>query len=216
MIDLDFAVLDVAVASSSATPTLAFKLCVTNKTPALAVEHVSLQVQIRIEAAQRSYNPRERERLVELFGTAEDWDRSLRGLLWTTASAAIPRFTDSCTIDLPVACSTDCNIAAAKYFDGVVDGEAPLLLLFSGAIFYRDTDENLQITQVPHHNEASFHLPVRIWHAMMQHYYPDSVWLRVERALFDDLCRYKRQAGLASVDDALRRLVAAAPAAGAS
>ena len=208
MIDLDFAVEAAAMARHSAAPLLTLKLQVRNRAPAQPIEHVALQAQIRIEAARRDYAADERERLVELFGGPEDWDRGLRGLLWTTASAAIPGFAEHCTIDLPLPCSFDVNIAATRYFDGLDDGEAPLSLLFSGAVFFRNAEGDLQIAQIPHHKEASFRLPLRLWRSLMDHYYPDGMWLRIERDLFAELERYRRGRHLASLDQALRQLVA--------
>jgi len=208
MIELDFNVETIAVARHAVTPTLLFRLRIVNCTPSVPVEHVALQAQIRIEAAHRDYRAGERERLSELFGGPADWDRTLRGLLWTNASAAVPGFVEACEIDLPVPCSCDFNIAATKYFDGIEDGEAPLLLLFSGTVFCRNRDGDLQIAQVPHHKEAGFRLPVHTWQAMMQYYYPDTTWLRVGRDLFDELQRFKRRTGATSIDAALQRLLA--------
>ena len=118
-----------------------------------------MQAQIRIEAAHRDYMSDERERLSELFGEGEDWSRGLRGLLWANASVAIPAFAGECTVDLPVPCSQDVEIAATRYLDGVEQGDVPLSFLFSGPVFFRNRDDNLQIAQIAHHKEAGFRLP---------------------------------------------------------
>jgi hypothetical protein len=207
VIDLDFAVAGVEIDRFSASPLLLFALRLTNPTPAVPVENVMLRAQIRIEARQRPYGPREQERLGELFGAAADWDRTLRSLLWTHASASVPAFAEECTVLLPVPCSYDFHIAATKYFYGLESGEVPLLLLFSGTVFWRNSAGALQIGQIAHHKEASYHLPVRIWQAMMDHYYPDSVWLRVSRDLFEKLYRHKRRSGLASWEQTLESLL---------
>ncbi|HTV90257.1 MAG TPA: DUF6084 family protein [Stellaceae bacterium] len=209
MIELDFAVRGVEIAPHSATPLLLFKLHVANRTPAVPVEHVSLQTQLRIEAARREYDEQDRERLVELFGGAVDWERNLRALLWANAGAAIPPFDAECTVDLSVPCSSDFTIAATKYFNGLEGGEAPLLFLFSGTVFHRDAEGDLQISQIAHDKEAACRMPVTIWHRLMERYYGNSVWLSVDRDLFEAIHRYKRQNGIATIDDALRRLVAA-------
>ena len=211
MIDLDFAIDAIEPAPRALTPTLLFRLRIMNRTPAVPVEHVILQAQIRIEAPGRDYTAAERERLCELFGGAADWDRSLRGLLWTTVGAAVPGFTVECTTPLLVPCSCDFDIAATKYFDGLEQGNAPLLLLFSGSVFCRDGEGDLQISPIPHHKEASFRLPARTWQAMMRDYYPDRAWLRLGRDVFEELQRFKRRSGAASFDDSLRRLLAASP-----
>jgi hypothetical protein len=167
-----------------------------------------LQVQIRIEAAHRDYNAREREGLSELFGAEADWSRTLRGLLWTTASLPVSVIAASCTVDLPLPCSYDYGIAVTKYFEGVEDGYAPLLLLFGGSVFFRDRDGDLQIAQIAHHKEAGYRLPVGLWRQMIDHFYPDTVWLPFSRETFGELNIYKRRLGLATPQEALRRLVA--------
>ena len=212
MIDLDFTVPAVQIADNCATPTLLFQLRAINRTPESAVEHVALSAQIRIEAARREYAPHERERLSELFGGAADWDRALRGLLWTSVTVPIGGFTKECTIDLPIACSCDFEIAATKFLHGVEHGEIPLLWLFSGSIFFRNSEGELQIGQVAHHKEAGIRLPAELWHSLMQRYYADKIWLRVERDLFEEVYRYKRRKSLPSFDEALRDLLAAGAA----
>ena len=113
----------------------------------------------------------------------------------------------SARVSLPVPCSFDFNVAATKYFDGLDEGAAPLALLFSGSVFYRDPTDRLQIAQIPWSKEASCRLPVGLWRQMMDQYYPDSAWLRLPRALFEELSRYKRQRGLPTFEAALQRLL---------
>ena len=70
MVDLDFAVDGITVEPYAAIPTLAFALRVGNATPALVIENVMLNCQIRIEPARRRYGAPEHERLADLFGSA--------------------------------------------------------------------------------------------------------------------------------------------------
>jgi hypothetical protein len=212
MIDLDFAVTGIEIARDSVAPLLLLNLQVSNRTPSLPVEHVMLQAQIRIEAPRRDYSAGERERLSDLFGAAGDWSRGLRGLLWTNASLPIPAFADSRTVELPLPCSTDLSVAVTKYFEGVEAGDAPLLLLFGGSVFFRDPAGDLQIAQIAHHKEAGYRLPVGLWREMMDRYYPDTMWLRISRELFEEVKRYKRRHGLATPEEALRQLLAASAA----
>lgn len=208
MIDLDFAINGVEIARRSATPLLLFKLRVANPTPNVPIEHVMVQAQIRIEAAHRDYTPSERERLSDLFGAGEDWSRGLRGLLWANASVSIPGFVGECTVDLPVLCSQDFEIAVTRFFDGIEQGDAPLSFLFSGPIFFRNEDGDLQIAQIAHHQEAGFRLPVAMWRSLMATHYADTVWLRIDRDLFDEIGRFKRRARLSGIAEALRALLA--------
>ena len=114
--------------------------------------------------------------------------------------------------DVAVPCSFDFNVAATKYFHGLTEGAAPLTLLFSGSVFYRDPADRLQIAQIPWSKEASFQLPIGLWRQMIDRYYPDGAWLRLPRALFEDISRYKRQRGLPTFEAALQKLLDAAPA----
>jgi hypothetical protein len=208
MIDLDFAITGVEIARRSAVPLLLFKLRVVNRMPNVPIEHANVQAQLRIEAAHRDYTASERERLSELFGEGEDWSRGLRGLLWANASVAVPAFGAECTVDLPVPCTQDFEIAATRFLDEIERGDAPLLFLFGGPVFWRNDDGDLQIAQIAHHKEAGFRLPVAVWRELMAQHYPDTVWLRIDRALFDDLSRYKRQGHFPEIGEALRALLA--------
>jgi hypothetical protein len=208
MIDLDFAIVGVEIARRSAVPLLLFKLRVVNPAPNVPIEHVMLQAQLRIEAAHRDYTPGERERLSDLFGAGEDWSRGLRGLLWANASVAIPAFAGECTVDLPVLCSQDIEIAATRFLDGVEQGDAPLSFLFSGPIFFRNEDGDLQIAQIAHHKEAGFRLPVAVWRSLMASHYAGTVWLRIDRDLFEEIGCYQRRARLPGMAEALRELLA--------
>ena len=120
----------------------------------------------------------------------------------------MPAFASGHVVDLPVPCSFDLNIAATKYFYGLGAGEVPLSLLFSGTIFYRDADDLLQMAQIPWSREATCRLPLRLWQEMMERYYPNSNWLRIDRAIFDRLYRYKRRRHHISWDDTLQALLA--------
>src|SRR5258707_957827 len=129
MPDLNFVVEGAEVALHSVSPLLLFKLRVTSmKTPNASNTHdeiasLALHCQIQIEATRRSYEPIDQARLSELFGVPQRWSQTLRTLLWTHANAAVPSFTDTCTVDLPVPCTFDFNVAATKYFDALEDGE---------------------------------------------------------------------------------------------
>lgn len=207
MPELDFQVLGAEVARYAASPQLVFKLQLTAADTETPIHHVMLQCQVRIEAMQRRYQPREQERLLELFGAPERWSQTLHSLPWTSISALVPRFQGNCMVDLPVSCSYDFNVAATKYFYALETDEIPLGLLFSGSIFYQDPEDALQIDRIPWDKEVSFRLPVGVWRAMMAHYYPNSVWLVLRQDVFDRLYQYKRHQGLATWEQTLERLL---------
>jgi hypothetical protein len=207
MLDLVFVGKGVELERHAMAPTLLLKVGVANMTPSIKVQNVLLQCQVRIEATRRHYAPEELERLVELFGEAHRWNETVRSMLWIHTSAQVPAFDRQHDVNLPVPCSFDFNVAATKYFYGLKDGDVPLTLLFSGTIFYRDAEGFLQMDQIPWSRQAESRLPVRIWQELMDHYYPNSAWLRIDHEIFDQIYRYKRQNGFTTCDDALRTLL---------
>jgi hypothetical protein len=207
MAELSFKIEGAEVERFAAAPFLKFHLGIECSDANRSIHNVMLQCQVRIETTRRSYENEEKARLIDLFGEPERWSRSLQGMLWAHASALVPPFQRACVAPLLVPCSFDFNIAATKYFHGLQDGEVPLLLLFSGAVFYDDAD-GLQISQIAWDKEVRYRLPVSVWHSMMDYYYPDSAWLRLPRSAFERLEQYKRRHGLTACEQALERLLA--------
>lgn len=206
MVDLAFSVAGVDIERHAIAPTLLFKLRIASASPA-RVENILLNCQVRIEPTRRRYTADEQERLRDLFGEKQRWGETVHSMLWVHSSAQVPAFDDEVMIDLPVPCSFDFNVAATKYFYGLDSDEVPLTLLLSGTIFYRDDDGRLQMDQIPWSKEADFRLPVRLWRELIDQYYPDSAWLRLDRAAFDALARYKRDHGFTSWEQALHALL---------
>jgi hypothetical protein len=206
MADLSFRIEGAEVERFAAAPFINFRVAIDCRDAGRSVRNVMLQCQIRIESSRRSYAADEKSRLRDLFGDPQHWSRTLQGLLWTHAGALVPAFERSCLALLPVPCSFDFNVAATKYFHGLAGGEVPLLLLFSGTVFY-DDGQGLQISQIAWDQEVRYHLPVALWQQMMDHYYPDSAYLRLPRNVFDRLARYKRLHGLTGWEQALDRLL---------
>jgi hypothetical protein len=130
-------------------------------------------------------------------------------MLWTHANVTVPPFQGSTLVDLPVQCTFDFNVAAAKYFAGVEGGEVPLNLMFSGTIFYQTGDSALQVEQIPWDREAKYRLPVRVWKEMMDIYYPNSAWLCLRRDVFDRLYQYKMRRGIPTWEQALESILPA-------
>ncbi len=209
MPDLDFRVENVKAVPFAAAPLLNFKLRVSNAEPDELIQTVNLRCQIQIEPAQRRYNAEEQKRLRDLFGEPERWSQTLKTLLWTHANCVVSPFQNAATVDLPVACTFDFNIAATKYFAGLEDGEIPLLFLFSGTCFYQAEDGALQIAQISWSKEAKYRMPVAVWREMMEHYYPNSVWLCLQRDVFERLQEYKVKNGIPTWEQALESILPA-------
>jgi hypothetical protein len=186
----------------AAAPTLIFELGV----EAGAVESIALRCQIRIEPRRRRYTPAEEQQLVELFGATPRWGDTLKPFLWTHVATVVPGFTGTTQVELPVPCSYDLDVAAAKYFHGLEDGEIPLLFLFSGTVFARGPN-GLSAAQIPWDREASYRLPVPVWRAVMDAYFPNSGWLRLRRETLDALTRVKARRALPTWDDVIAVLL---------
>ncbi len=209
MPDLDFQVESVEAVPFAVAPLLNFKLRVDNENPNEWIQTVALRCQIQIEPTRRQYNAEEQEKMLDLFGEPERWGQTLKTMLWTHASTVVSPFQNSTTVDLPVNCTFDFNVAGTKYFAGLAGGEVPLLLLFSGTIFYETEDGAIQIAQISWSKETKFSLPVRVWQEMMEHYYPNSAWLILQRDAFERLQKYKMQRGIPTFEQALEKLLLA-------
>jgi hypothetical protein len=204
--DLSFEVVDAEVLPFAAVPSLLFKLRVENLEDE-PVRSVALNTQIRISATQRHYEAGEQERLLELFGEPSRWKDTLRSLLWTHTVLQVPPFSTSTVVDMPVPCTYDLEVVAAKYFHALQDGEVPLEFLFSGTVFYTEERGWLQTARISWEKEAEFRLPVRLWKEMIEHYFPNSAWIRLRRDAFDLLYDYKVRRGFPTWEAAVEALV---------
>jgi hypothetical protein len=206
---LNFAIESAEALPFAAVPTIAFQLRVNTLLSQESIQSVALRCQIQIEATRRPYSIDEKGSLRDLFGDPDRWGQTLRTLLWTHSNITIPDFSGSILVTVPVACTFDFNVAAAKYFHSLQDGDVPLCFQFSGTIFYPDSDGTLQIAQIGWDKEARFRLSARVWQDMMEHYYPNSAWLRLERDTFERLYAYKRQQSFATWEQTLDSLLPA-------
>lgn len=203
---LEFAVAGADAVRYAAVPTLCFQLEV-SVADGRPIRSVLLDVQLQIAARQRGYDADAQERLAELFGTPDRWSTTLRTLPWTRTTLVVPPFTDATVVQLPVTCSYDLEVTAARYLAALPDGEVPLEFLFSGSVFYAAAGGGLQAARIAWDREASYRLPVAVWREAIDRHFPDAAWLRLGRASFDRLCAYKARHSCASFDAALDRLL---------
>jgi hypothetical protein len=210
MPDLDFVVESAEVLEYAAVPTILFRLGIENAVEGEEVNSVSLHSQIRIAATQRRYEPEEQVKLRELFGEPHQWKATLRSTLWTNTNTIVPRFSGSTVFDMPVTCTYDFDVVGTKYFSALEDGEVPLEFLFSGTVFYRGATGALQVALISWEKEAKFRLPVQVWREMMDHYFPNSAWLRVRKDTFDRLYEYRTRNTLLNWEMTLESLLNAA------
>jgi hypothetical protein len=205
-VEPEFAVLGARARRHAALPTLDFDMHVSEPS-GRHVYAISLSVQVMIEPARRRYDAATHERLIELFGPPERWSMTTRSLLWTQLDTMVPAFTGSTTFRVPVLCSYDHELAAAKYFYAVSDGDIPLAFNFNGTVHYQDTDGRLQISLVPWSCSAEFRMPIATWRDLIEHYYPRTSWLALNNDTFDALAREKARRGLPTFDSCISALL---------
>ena len=189
----------------AAVPTLGFRLRIA-ETSGQAIQAIALRCQIVIEPRKRHYSGAEEDLLFELFGAPARWGDTLQTLLWANTSIVVPGFTGSTEVELPMVCTYDFEVAAAKYLHALGDGDVPLLFLFSGSVF-NWTPTGVSIDQVPWHHEANFGLPVATWRATMDRFFPDSSWIRLRRDTVEELIRFRGPLAATSWDEVFGTLL---------
>ena len=207
MPDLSFRISEVAAMPSAAVPTIVARLEIANADAGEPIRSIGLNSQVRIQPLGRSYSALEEARLLELFGERERWVRTMTPLVWTHLSIHVPAFTERTTIDLPLPCTMDFDVAAAKYFYGLEAGGVSASALFSGTVFYTNTGGALQIAQIPWDREARFSVPIGVWQQAITAHYGDSAWLRLSRETFDRLYRFRLARGLSRWDCLMNQLI---------
>jgi Family of unknown function (DUF6084) len=207
---LSFACTGSRPAAQAAGPALRLELRVDDGT-GRRVHTVALRVQIRIDPRPRRYTAEETARLTDLFGEPDRWGDTLQPLQLATVPVMTPSFTGSTVVPVIVPLTYDLDVAAARYLHGLGcdDGsgdEVPLMLLFSGTLFYAG-DDGVQVGLVPWHEEAAHRLPVAVWRAAMDEHFPGGGWVRLRRDVLDRLAAYRSANTLPTWDDALERLL---------
>ncbi|MGI8824862.1 MAG: DUF6084 family protein [Chloroflexota bacterium] len=209
MPDLSFGVMDAEMLPYAASPTMLFKVQIANAVEEEHIHSIMLRAQVRLEVTRRHYDSDTEGRLLELFGEPRRWGETLRSLLWTHVSAIVPRFTGTTVAEVPLTCTYDFDVAAAKYLYALEDGYAPMIFLFSGTVFYTDVEGRVQIAQIPWEKEADFRLPVHVYKEMMEHYFPNTAWLRIRKDVFDRLYAYKSRGTFPTWEEAIETLLPA-------
>jgi len=207
--ELEFSVKSAEVLPYAAVPTILFRLGITNAVEGEEVNSISLKTQIRITATQRRYDDAEQGKLRELFGEPHQWKETLRSVLWTNTNTTVPGFSGGAVFEMPMTCTYDFDVVGTKYFAALEDGEIPLEFLFSGTVFYRSETGALQVARISWEREAKFRLPVGVWRDMMDHYFPNSAWLRIRKDTFDRLYEYRSRNALLTWERTLESLLKA-------
>ncbi|MFF7646209.1 DUF6084 family protein [Streptomyces canus] len=195
MTEFSFSCTGVRADRYAAGPTLVFRLRVTasGRTP---VHALALRCQIRIEPARRGYASAEADGIADLFGERSRWGSTLQPVQFAQVSLMVPGFVAETEVDLVVPCTYDMDIAATRYLDALIDGEVPLLMLFSGTAF--TGTGGFQVEPVPWDREAAFRMPVTAWREMVEQHFPGCGWLRLPRDTMDALLAYRSRHALPS------------------
>jgi len=210
MPELSFACTEARPEPYAASPSLQFLLRIGEST-GVRMHSVALRCQLRIEPHRRRYSGDEAAKLTDLFGDTSRWGETLKPMQLATISVMVPSFRGEIEVPMSVPVTADLEVATAKYFHGLDDGDIPLLLLFSGTAFYAG-ETGLQVELVPWHLEVQHQLPVAVWRAVMAEHFPNATWLRLRADTLEALQRYRTDRGLISLDDAVDELLKTARA----
>ena len=207
--EVTFAVLDVAPEPYAVTPVLTARIAVSAAGDE-PVHAIALRCQVRIDPLRRGYDDAEAAGLTDLFGPRERWGRTQHTFLWQHTAAMIPGFTGSTRIDLPLECTYDFEVVAAKYLHALRSGAVPLLFLFSGTVFVQGS-RGFAVQQVPWDREDRHDMPVSVWRDLLRLHYPNTGWVRLDHDPVDALAGHRSAHGLLSLDEAVRNLLSRTP-----
>lgn len=207
---LSFAVADIRPEPYTVTPTLMARVAIQAEEPT-PVHAIALRAQVRLEPHRRAYNDDEAAGLLDLFGPRERWHETQRSFLWLQCATMVSGFTGETEVDLPLPCSYDFEVAAAKYLHALGSGTVPLVFLFSGTVFFAG-DKGFAVQQVPWDRDDTHDMPVAVWRELMGAHFPGAGWVRLSRTTMDTLSAVKAERGLLTFDDTVSGLLASSRA----
>jgi hypothetical protein len=196
----------------AAVPALNFRLRIREASGA-PIQSMLLRCQVQIEPRRRRHAAFEQERLTDLFGEPARWAATLRTLLWAQTTLLVPAFEGNTEVDLPMPCTYDFEVTAAKYLQSLEGGEVPLLFLFSGTVFAK-AENGFRVEQVPWDREATYRLPVSVWREAMEAHFPGCGWIRLRHESLDALQRYRARHALGTWEETIDALLREASAPG--
>ena len=183
MSNYEFSVVDIFAEPYAAAPQLTARLRIQEST-GQTIHAIALRCQVRIEPQRRRYEEADESGLRALFGERDRWAETLKPFLWMQSSAMVQGFTEITEVDLPLPCTYDFEVTGSRYLHAVTDGTVPLALLFSGTVFTKGAN-GFGVEQVPWDCEASYALPVAVWQQMIESYYPNTGWIRLDHDVLD-------------------------------
>jgi hypothetical protein len=205
MAELSVECLDVVGERYGASPTLLFRLRVSELT-GQRIHAIAMRCQMRFEPGRREYTDDEAALLLDVFGDRSRWSDTLKPMQFALASLMVPSFDGSVDVEVAVPVSYDLEVATGKYLHALTGAPVPIVMMFSGTVFGK-SDQGFWVEQVPWHLETRCGMPVQVYRDLMDAYFPQSGWLRLHRETLDRLLEYKAAKGLATWDDVMNELV---------
>jgi hypothetical protein len=208
MSDYRFSVLDIVAEPYAVAPQLTARLRV-EETSGQRIHAIALRCQVRIEPQRRRYDEGEGDALRGLFGERERWADTLKPFLWMQCNTTVQGFTGATEADLALPCTYDLEVIGTRYLHALDAGDVPLTLLFSGTVFTRG-ETGFAVEQVPWTCEAKHSLPVAVWRQMIESYFPNTGWVRLDTDTLAALADYRSRHGMTSWDETMQKLLSAA------
>jgi len=205
MADLTFTVVDVFSKTYAAAPQMTARLRIEDASGE-PVHAIALRAQVRIEPQRRRYSEDEESGLLDMFGTRERWFDTLKPFMWMQCSSMVQGFTGVTEVDVAMPCTYDFEVTWSKYLHALRESAIPVVFLFSGTVFTRGTN-GFGVEQVPWDRESRYQIPVQVWRDMIDHYFPNTGWLRLQRDTIEALSHYKSVRGLTTWEDAVVSLL---------
>ena len=206
MSSYEFSIVDIFAEPYAAAPQLTARLRIQEST-GQTIHAIALRCQVRIEPQRRRYEEADESGLRALFGERDRWAETLKPFLWMQSSAMVQGFTEITEVDLPLPCTYDFEVTGSRYLHAVTEGTVPLALLFSGTVFTRGAN-GFGVEQVPWDCEASYALPVAVWQEMIESYYPNTGWIRLDHDVLTSLADFRSSQGLTTWEETLQTLLA--------
>lgn len=204
MSDVTFAVLAVAPEPYAVTPLLTARIGIAAGDE--PVHAIALRCQVRIDPLRRGYTDDEAAGLLDLFGTRDRWSSTQHSFLWQHTTAMVPGFSDTTQVELPLVCTYDVEVAAAKYLHALREDVIPLQFLFSGTVFTKG-HHNFAVHQIPWDREDHYAMPVSVWRDLIDLHFPHTGWLRLDQDTIKALLAYKSAHGMLGLDAAITALL---------
>lgn len=180
-----------AVLANEPTPLVIAQLSISNSSAEETIESIRLRCQIQVEPARRRYSLAERPRFEALFGPAEQWVNAFRPLPCGNVEQLVPAFVSTTVTRL--ALPHELPLTVQHYVAALQEGDVPLLLLFTGTIFYQ-TENRVQIAPIPWDCEARYRMPLETWRQFAAATVPDAVSTAAHRAISEFVERSRRAA----------------------